>query len=490
MGSDARSVREDTTRSAIHWTERYARRIRFTDIVVVVIVVFATQLLWLGTTTQLAGVGVEYWGVSIALAALWLIVLEMYGSRSSRVIGAGSDEYRVIFDASLRLFGITAIVSLLFQIDFSRGYLLIAFPVGTVLLLVTRWLWRQWLRRQRRNELFVSRAILIGSQRASNSVVEDLNRLSGTDLMLVGICITGDDDEVSEYNDVEHGGALPVMRTARDYVELMEQVNADTLVIASNEHLSPADINDISWQLTPGRHHLIMAPSLTNIAGPRLSVRPVAGLPLIHVETPKMEVRETILKRLFDVCGSLLILLILSPLFLLLSILVKLSSPGPVFYTQERIGRLGAPFQIRKFRTMRQDSDGMLAELLKAQGTDQSPLFKIRSDPRVTRVGAFLRKYSLDELPQLVNVLFGEMSLVGPRPQREGEVALYDEAAKRRLVVKPGMSGLWQVSGRSNLEWEDAIRLDLYYVENWSLTSDLAILFKTFREVISPTGAY
>ncbi|WP_437582561.1 sugar transferase [Paramicrobacterium sp. CJ85] len=473
-----------------HWSEIYARRVVVSDVVIVLAVVFLTQVVWLGTGTELAGVGVGYWGVSLCLSIAWMIVLEIYGSRSSRIIGTGTEEYRAILDASIRLFGITAIFSLLFQIEFSRGYLLLAFPIGTLLLLLSRWIWRGWISSKRREGEFVSRAILVGSRSACDAIVEDLSRRGATDLKLVGICLTGRDEDVPEVSDLRESRGLPNMKTAGDYVQLMDETGADTLVIASNEHLSPADINDISWHLTPGRHHLIMAPSLTNIAGPRLSVRPVAGLPLIHVETPRMEAREVVTKRLFDIVGSALLLIVLSPLFLVLAILVKTSSQGPVFYSQERVGLRGIPFQIRKFRSMRQDSDKHLDLLLKAQGTRDRPLFKVQDDPRVTRIGTYLRKYSLDELPQLLNVFRGEMSLVGPRPQRADEVAMYDATAKRRLMVKPGMSGLWQVSGRSNLDWEDAIRLDLYYVENWSLTRDLSILLKTIREVVSPTGAY
>jgi lipopolysaccharide/colanic/teichoic acid biosynthesis glycosyltransferase len=173
----------------------------------------------------------------------------------------------------------------------------------------------------------------------------------------------------------------------------------------------------------------------------------------------------------------------------LLALLVKLTDGGPIFYKQERVGLRGTTFKMLKFRSMQVNADIELNKLLSAQGTAGTPLFKIENDPRITPLGRVLRKYSLDELPQLLNVLGGSMSLVGPRPQREGEVALYDDAAHRRLYVSPGMSGLWQVSGRSNLSWDESIRLDLYYVENWSLMGDIVILFKTFKAVFASTGA-
>ncbi|WP_449372207.1 sugar transferase [Arthrobacter psychrolactophilus] len=221
----------------------------------------------------------------------------------------------------------------------------------------------------------------------------------------------------------------------------------------------------------------------------RIHTQQVAGLPLIHVTTPKLEGGKRVAKRAFDLVGAGLLVIFLSPLFAVLAILTKLSSPGPIFYTQERVGVRGRTFNMIKFRSMIVNADAQLAGLLNAQGTADKPLFKVENDPRITPVGRVLRKYSLDELPQLFNVLLGNMSLVGPRPQRDGEVALYDDAAKRRLYVQPGMSGLWQVSGRSNLTWEESIRLDLYYVENWSLITDISILFKTAKAVVASQGA-
>lgn len=194
-------------------------------------------------------------------------------------------------------------------------------------------------------------------------------------------------------------------------------------------------------------------------------------------------------KRTFDITVAGILLVLLSPIFLVLALLVRVTSPGPVFYRQERIGLRGTTFNMLKFRSMKINADAELQSLLDAQGSSAKPLFKVSNDPRITPVGRVLRKYSLDELPQLLNVIGGTMSLVGPRPQRAGEVALYDDAAHRRLYVSPGMSGLWQVSGRSNLTWEESIRLDLYYVENWSLMTDVVILFKTFKAVFAGTGA-
>jgi exopolysaccharide biosynthesis polyprenyl glycosylphosphotransferase len=233
----------------------------------------------------------------------------------------------------------------------------------------------------------------------------------------------------------------------------------------------------------------MVAPAITEVAGTRIHTRPVPGIPLMYVESPSYEGGKKFAKSLLDFGIAWLALLFVWPLMLGTAIAVKLSSPGPVFFRQQRIGLNGKAFGVFKFRSMRAGADAELAELLRAQGTDDTPLFKVDDDPRITPVGAFIRKYSLDELPQLFNVIRGEMSLVGPRPQRAEEVALYDHAAGRRLLVKPGITGLWQVSGRSNLSWEDTIRMDLYYAENWSFLDDFVILLWTIRTVLQSKGA-
>ncbi|MDQ0100641.1 exopolysaccharide biosynthesis polyprenyl glycosylphosphotransferase [Paenarthrobacter nicotinovorans] len=263
----------------------------------------------------------------------------------------------------------------------------------------------------------------------------------------------------------------------------------DAVAISAGANIHPKDLRKLGWELAARDIGMILAPALTDVAGPRIHTQPVAGLPLIHVSTPKLTGGKKVAKRTFDIvlAGSLLVML--APLFVVLALLVRITSPGPVFYRQARVGLRGTTFHMMKFRSMRVNADSELEALLKAQGSDSRPLFKVENDPRITPLGRVLRKYSLDELPQLLNVLGGSMSLVGPRPQRDGEVALYDDAAHRRLYVSPGMSGLWQVSGRSNLSWEESIRLDLYYVENWSLMGDVIILFRTFKAVFVSTGA-
>jgi len=231
-----------------------------------------------------------------------------------------------------------------------------------------------------------------------------------------------------------------------------------------------------------------VAPSLANVAGPRVHIRPVAGLPLLHVEEPAYRGGNRWAKSIFDRVGAVALIIAASPILLITAIAIKLTSRGPVFFRQERAGLRGNNFDMIKFRSMVVGAENMATELESDSGNQV--LFKMRNDPRVTKVGKFIRRASIDELPQLFNVVKGDMSLVGPRPLLPAWLAEYPEPTRRRLLVRPGITGLWQISGRSNLDWEESIRLDLYYVENWSLVGDLVILWHTFRAVITSDGAY
>lgn len=226
-----------------------------------------------------------------------------------------------------------------------------------------------------------------------------------------------------------------------------------------------------------------------DIAGGRTTIRPVDGLPMLHVDHATLRGPRRIAKDVADRIGALIILILASPIILVCASLVRATSNGPVFFRQVRIGRDGRPFRMVKFRTMYPNADKMLVHLSQRNEND-GLLFKMKDDPRVTEIGRLLRKYSLDELPQLFNVLNGTMSLVGPRPPLQSEVELYPADMRRRLAVKPGMTGLWQVSGRSDLPWEEVMRLDIHYVDNWSLSLDLVILLRTVTAVMRSAGAY
>jgi exopolysaccharide biosynthesis polyprenyl glycosylphosphotransferase len=451
------------------WERRYARRLIVTDLLVVVWAVAGAQIARFGLDPAPAiadsrrhelELATSYTALSLILIPAWMLVLAAFGTRDSRVVGVGAAEYKRIFDASLRLFGLVAIVAFLLKVDVARSYVLLALPTGVVALLLTRWIWRHWLTWKRGSGEFSSRVLLLGSTESVVATARDLMRMPSAGYHLVAAITT-------DKSATRHllGTTIPLSNAVKRVAESMAEHTADTLIITSSGELTSQRIRELSWGLEPGRQHLVVAPSLTDVSGPRIHVRPVAGLPLMHVETPRYDGVKAFTKRAFDILVSGLLIIVFSPLLVLLAMAVRLSSAGPILYRSERVGFSGEPFSMLKFRSMRVGADLELGSLLAQQGTDDKPLFKVRNDPRITPLGRVLRKYSLDELPQLFNVLLGTMSLVGPRPQIAAEVALYDDAAARRLLLKPGVSGLWQISGRSSLSWEDAIRLDVYYVE-------------------------
>ncbi|MGK2954078.1 MAG: sugar transferase [Solirubrobacterales bacterium] len=483
------------TPEPLSWETRYARRLAVTDLIVIVWAVAGAQLARFGldaapiladSETYEFDLAMSYTVLSILLIAAWMVILSVFGTRDSRVVGVGTTEYKRIFDATLRLFGLLAIGAFLLRVDVARSYVLLAFPIGTISLIFTRWLWRQWLVVKRQRGEFASRVLLLGSMESVVAVARDLIRLPGAGYHVVAAIATGQGAPLYLL-----GTTIPLSNSVDNVTDTMAEYNADTLVITSSNQLPSSRVRELSWSLEPGRQHLVVAPSLTDVGGPRIHMRPVAGLPLMHVETPRYEGLKRFSKRAFDFVVSGVLIVLFSPFLALVAMTVRLSTPGPVLFRQERVGLRGGTFEMLKFRTMVVDAEQRLRELQEQERTEgNTVLFKMKDDPRVTPIGRFLRRYSLDELTQLFNVFGGSMSLVGPRPPLQREVALYESHVHRRFLVKPGITGLWQVSGRSNLSWEDSVRLDLYYVENWSMTGDLVILWRTTRAVLAREGAY
>ncbi|MFT4122956.1 MAG: sugar transferase [Microbacteriaceae bacterium] len=474
------------------WATRYASCLLVTDTLVVVWAVFGSQVAWFGLAEtnvtilgRYGGVMLSYTVVSVALSLLWILFISGAGTRDSRVVGVGAAEYARILRSSLMLFGLIAIASYLAKAQLARGYFVTALPLGIGALLLTRWMWRQYLVYRRASGGYSSRVVIVGGTVAADVVARDLIGAPSAGYTVVGAFTPAGDECVLPGTGVRVLGAID------DVERLIDDSGADTVVVASGEGLPPGRVRQLSWALEPGRKHLVLSPNLIDIAGPRIHMRPVAGLSLIHVETPRYEGSRQAVKRVFDLAASAALLLVLSVPLLLIAAAVRLSTPGPVLFRQPRVGRGGASFDMLKFRSMVPDAEALLAEL-RARQTDvgNDVMFKMADDPRITPIGRVLRRYSLDELPQLINVLRGEMSLVGPRPPLPREVAEYDTHVNRRFLVKPGITGLWQVSGRSNLDWDATVRLDLYYVENWSLTGDLVILWRTLRAVLASDGAY
>jgi exopolysaccharide biosynthesis polyprenyl glycosylphosphotransferase len=472
------------------WTWRYAKNLFITDLFIVVGAVFGSQLVWFGgysadlalaPTDGILSVG--YTVVSVAIILVWLIALDLFATRDHKIIGTGSTEYKRIADATIRLFGVIAIVAYLLRSELARGYFLTALPVGMVLLLAGRWSWRQWLVNRRREGKYKHRAIVVGERQKTEQVASSIQRDTAAGIQLVGA--------VTKHGSTDRDliVGVPVLGNFGEIIKVADEAGADTVILTSADDLGPRELRELGWQLEAHKISMIVAPALTDIAGPRIHARQVAGLPLVHVDFPVFEGPKLVAKRIFDIFASGFGLVLLSPIFVWITIAVRRDSEGNAFFRQERVGLNGRDFNMIKFRSMASDAEVQLSSLLDISDGN-GVLFKLKTDPRVTRVGRFLRRYSLDELPQLINVFRGDMSLVGPRPSLAREVEQYDNWAHRRLMVKPGITGLWQVSGRSGLSWEDSIRLDLYYVENWSLTGDLIILWRTVKAVGGADGAF
>lgn len=474
------------------WQRRYMAGLWLSDAAVVGLAVGVAQIARFGTETRevttAAFSGLSYTAASVAMALLWLSMLTIHRTRSARVIGGGAEEYRRIAVATLQLFGLVAIVSMLFHLEIARGYLAIAFPVGLFGLSLSRWIARKVVSRQRAVGKCSTSVLVVGSRQSVLTMTRNFSRDAGSGYRVVGVCLPGhgfrDDD-----NMVVDGRAIPVLGDEYSVVHALRQCGADTVVVTATEHLGHEGIRSLVWELEPHDVDLVVAPGVVDVAGPRLEMRPVAGFPLIHVEKPRYHGAKRFGKSAFDLCFSLIALAAVSPVMVAIAIAVKATSKGPVLYKSERIGLDGKPFQMLKFRTMVDGADKQV-EALFGNNEGAGVLFKMKHDPRVTPVGRILRKFSLDELPQFLNVLRREMSVVGPRPPLRREVEAYDGEVRRRLLVKPGLTGLWQVSGRSDLSWDETVRLDLSYVENWSMTQDLLIVGKTIRAVTAGSGAY
>lgn len=431
---------------------------------------------------------VTYLWLSAAIAVVWWLMLGAWNSRQSRILGSGPDEYKRVAAASLWLFGLIAIVSYVLRFDTARGYVGIALPAGLFGLIIGRWLLRQHLSVNRQHGRSMSRLLLLGGPGAVAHLADSLDRVKHAGYRPVAAYSPG----TINHADTEPSSGLPILGGTSDMPSILSAIDsceADAVAVSAGVQLHPQTLRQLGWELAARNVGLIMAPALTDIAGPRIHTQQVAGLPLIHVTTPTLEGGQRVAKRLFDVGISCLLILLTSPLLAILALLVRIDSRGPALFKQERVGIEGKHFNMLKFRSMTVDAEQQLAEL-KNKNEGHGVLFKMKNDPRVTRVGAVLRKYSLDELPQLFNIFSGTMSLVGPRPPLPHEVEVYERDVRRRLLVKPGLTGLWQVSGRSNLSWQDSVRLDLYYVENWSLAGDLVIILRTVKAVFRSTGAY
>jgi exopolysaccharide biosynthesis polyprenyl glycosylphosphotransferase len=468
------------------WRRRLVYALTFTDAALIAIALMVAQLVRFRTDgfDAVTPVGdVAYLWLSAAIAAVWLVALSATRSRLLRNIGTGTVEYQRVVNATLITFGTLAVVAYLVQLDIARGFLAVALPLGLVLLLTGRIVWRYALHSMRRVGRCTTGSIIVGRPDEVARVVDELRRQYRVGYRAIGATFAG-----AARTPQARAIDLPTV----DFTELAatsKRTRTRAVIVAGDLPGGSATIRRLGWELENSNTELILVSRLTDVAGPRIHLRPISGLPMVHVDLPQYSGFAHAVKRAFDVVVAGLLLLVLSPLLAGIAMGVRLTSPGPVLFRQERVGAHGSRFAMLKFRSMVTDAEARLTELHDLN-EGNGVLFKMKEDPRVTPLGRLLRRYSLDELPQLWNVLVGDMSLVGPRPPLASEVDRYEADVNRRLLTKPGITGLWQVSGRSDLSWEESVKIDLYYVENWSITGDLVILLKTARAVLAGSGAY
>lgn len=417
----------------------------------------------------------------LALLLAWLPVIAASGGYTPRVLGTGAEEYKRVIQGTLKVFGAVAVVGYAIGLAEGRAVVATALVAGLVLLPVGRYTTRRAVVAARQRGRWQHRVVVVGDREQVQSLVTRLHTDTFAGFAPVAACLgSGSRRRLTP--------GVPVLGSWDQVASVVRQVEADTVVVAGGQSATPERIRRTAWSLEPDGADLVVSTSLTDVTGPRISVRPVAGLPLLYVDQPRLTGIRRAVKAALDALGAVTGLTLLCPLLLVTAAVVRLTSPGPALFRQVRIGQDGREFRVFKFRTMYTDAEERLAELVDRNESD-GLLFKIKEDPRITPVGRVLRATSIDELPQLLNVLLGQMSLVGPRPLPVKD-SDFTGHVRRRLLVRPGITGLWQVSGRSDISWEESVRLDLTYVENWSLSLDLLILARTVAAIVRRRGAY
>jgi exopolysaccharide biosynthesis polyprenyl glycosylphosphotransferase len=459
------------------WAKDYVRRAAVVDFGCAIVGVFVAVQLRFGS--DVTG---TYIALSLALPVVWIGALWLSGGYDVRFIGTGSDEFRKVLNAGIGLTAVTALFSYAINLELSRGYVVIALPSVTLFDLIARLVMRKRLHKVRKTGHCMLSVVAVGHEPSVASLITELRRDRYHGLTVVGAC-------VAQPTPGHEVAGVPIYGGLDDVTDAVRSCGADTVAVLACPEMDGIRLRGLAWELEKTGTDLCVSPALLDVAGPRTTIRPTAGLTLLHVDHPQLDGARLVLKGLFDRCAAALVLLVLAPLFAVLCLAIRLSDRGPALFSQVRVGKDGRVFRIYKFRTMVVDAEQRRAQLL-ADNDGNDVLFKLRDDPRVTMVGGYLRRWSIDEIPQLLNVFRGDMSLVGPRPALPDEAARYADHVRRRLVVKPGLTGLWQVNGRSDLSWDESVRLDLRYVENWSFALDLQIMWKTISVIVRGSGAY
>ena len=423
-------------------------------------------------------------GVGVVAGVLMIASLLATRSWDPRVLGQGAEEFARLIRASVIAALALGVLGLALGALAARPWVFGLMPLAALLAVVGRLALRSRLHRLRNAGLCLLPVLVVGTEAATADIIDRTRRDRRRGWTVVAACTpTG----VAEDGDSILG--VPVVGDLDSVADVARSDRHRIVAVCPTPGWSSMRLRQLAWRLEDTATELVVDPGLMEIGGPRLHVEPVDGLPLLRLTRPVLSGVPLFAKSIADKLGAALLLILALPLLLLIAVAVKAESHGPVLFRQTRVGRHGEEFTMLKFRSMVADAEAQLAGLVTVN-EGAGPLFKMRSDPRVTRVGRILRRYSFDELPQLLNVLAGSMSLVGPRPPLPDEVVSYGHEARRRLMVRPGLTGLWQISGRSDLSWEQSVRLDLRYVENWNLALDALILWKTVGAVLSRRGAY
>ncbi|WP_242658115.1 sugar transferase [Klenkia brasiliensis] len=459
------------------WQSGYVRSVVLADLLCAVVAAVAGYAARFGT----GSLGhLPVW-VLPALPLAWVGAMLVARAYEQRFLWIGAEEFRRVFFAAMLMLATVGTVSWALKLDLARGFVVVTLPLATVLTLAVRWLLRDRLHRARSRGRYLQTAVLVGHRSGVAALKEQVERERHHGYTVVGCLLPGGEGlpEQSVF------AGVPVLGGLDDVAGVVARFEVDTVAVLPCPELDGPRLRRLGWELEKTRAELLLAPAVTEIVGPRVRIRPVCGLPLLHMEKPELRGVRRLAKETVDRSASALALLLMLPVLVGIAAAVGLTSRGGVFFRQQRVGRDGQVFSMLKFRSMVAGAEGIAAP-----DDGNGVLFKSRTDPRVTRVGRVLRRCSLDELPQLLNVVRGDMSLVGPRPPLPSEVERYGFDMHRRFLVKPGITGLWQISGRSDLSWDDSVRIDVRYVENWSLTFDFMILCKTIRAVVSGSGAY
>ncbi|MFE1882027.1 sugar transferase [Streptomyces diastatochromogenes] len=426
------------------------------------------------------------WAVALVLPPTWIVAMLAHRSYDRSTLGLGTEEYRRVLRGAVALPALAAGAYYLFTHDSGLFHDMIMATVPAVAIalsgryLLRRRMHRRWARGRDR-----SATLLVGPSHGIVELVAVLRRGGVQELQVAGVCLS-DPENATEIRKL----GLPLLGGVDDMADVFRALGISTVAVLPAPEFDASVLRRMSWIAAVQGVDFLLAPVLADVSASRLAVRPTNGIPLVGIQAPNLSRLSRVPKELLDRALATVLLVFLALPMLLIALIVRLDSSGPALFRQQRVGRYGDHFTMLKFRTMRQDSEALRAELVHLNQNSDGLLFKVKEDPRITRVGSFLRRSSLDELPQLINAVRGDMSLVGPRPPLPEEVEEYTPDIKRRLLVKPGLTGLWQVSGRSDLPWDEAVRLDLGYVDNWSMGLDLSILLRTGSAVVRRTGAY